>query len=71
MVATRVGGPPEFVTTAAGVTVDPEDEQALAEALATAASLPRPNDAGREVAAAHSLELQAARIEQLLERAAS
>ena len=70
VVATRVGGPQEFVTPAAGVIVDPDDESALVEALGTASSLPRPNDAGREAAATHSLELQAARIEELLDRAA-
>jgi glycosyltransferase involved in cell wall biosynthesis len=70
VVATRVGGPPEFVTPEAGVLVDPMDEDRLVEALARAARLPRPNLAGREAAAAHDLELQAARIEAILERAA-
>jgi glycosyltransferase involved in cell wall biosynthesis len=70
VVATRVGGPPEFVTPAAGVIVDPEDETALVEALGAASSLPQPNLAGREVASTHSLETQAARIEELLDRAA-
>ena len=49
--------------------VDPLDEDALAAALATAAALPRPNEAGREAAAAHALDVQAARIEEVLERA--
>ena len=70
VVATRVGGPPEFVPPDAGAIVDPEDEDALVAALAAAASLPRPNDAGREAAAAHALEVQAARIEELLAHAA-
>ena len=47
VVATRVGGPPEFVPPEAGVLVDPEDETALAEALQAAAALPVPNQAAR------------------------
>ena len=69
VVATRIGGPPEFVPTDAGVLVDPSDEEALATALSEAAALPRPNLAGREAAAAHDVKLQAARIEAILERA--
>ena len=42
VVATRVGGPPEFVPDAAGVLVDPLDTAELARALETAASLPSP-----------------------------
>jgi glycosyltransferase involved in cell wall biosynthesis len=70
VVATRVGGPPEFVPADAGVLVDPYDEEALAAALSRAAAMPRPNAAGREAAAAHDLKLQAARIEAILEQAA-
>jgi glycosyltransferase involved in cell wall biosynthesis len=70
VVATRVGGPPEFVPPGAGVLVDPYDEEALVAGLSEAASLPRPNPSGREAAAAHDVKLQAARIESILERAA-
>ena len=70
VVATSVGGPPEFVPAEGGVLVDPEDEDALVEALATAAALPRPNDAARAAAARHDVRLQVERIEALLERAA-
>ena len=70
VVATRVGGPPEFVTREAGVLVDPTDEDQLAAALAQAAGLPRPNEAARAAAAQHDVRLQAARIEEVLERAA-
>ena len=70
VVATRVGGPPEFVTPEAGVLVDPEDEDAIGAALVRAAELSRPNPAGREAAAKHDVKLQAARIEAILERAA-
>jgi len=69
VVATRVGGPPEFVTPAAGVLVDPEDEAELAEALRRAASLPCPNEAAREAAAAHDVRRQAEKVEAILERA--
>ena len=40
VVATRIGGPPEFVPPEAGVLVDPVDEDALVDALRTAAARP-------------------------------
>jgi glycosyltransferase involved in cell wall biosynthesis len=70
VVATTVGGPPEFVPAEAGVLVDPFDDDALVDALARAAALPRPNLAGREAAAAHDVRVQAERVEQILLRAA-
>jgi len=70
VVATRVGGPPEFVVPDAGVLVDPLDEAELVRALETAAALPCPNEIGRAAAAAHDVRLQAARVEAILERAA-
>ena len=70
VVASAVGGPPEFVTPAAGVLVDPLDDDALVAALSEAAGLSRPNLAGREVAAGHDVRLQAERVEAILLRAA-
>jgi glycosyltransferase involved in cell wall biosynthesis len=70
VVATRVGGPPEFVTPESGVLVDPENEEELNSALSRAAALPRPNFAARDAAGDHDLRLQAARVETILERAA-
>ncbi len=70
VVATRMGGPPEFVTPKSGVLVDPEDEHALVSALSQAAALPRPNLAARDAAGDHDVKLQAARVEAILERAA-
>jgi glycosyltransferase involved in cell wall biosynthesis len=70
VVATRVGGPPEFVPPEAGVLVDPLDTAALAEAMQRAASLPSPNPAARAAAAEHDVRRQAERIESILERAA-
>src|SRR5262249_56385983 len=70
VVATSVGGPPEFVTPDAGVLVDPADGQALVEALRAAAALPTPNLAARAAAEEHDFLRQAERIEALLERAA-
>ena len=70
VVATRIGGPPEFVTPESGVLVDPEGEEMLASALSQAAALPRPNLAARAAAADHDVKLQAARVEAILERAA-
>jgi glycosyltransferase involved in cell wall biosynthesis len=71
VVATRIGGPPEFVPPAAGVLVDPLDVDALAAALRQAAGLPCPNAAARDAAAKHDLRLQAERIEAILSRAAA
>ena len=69
VVATRVGGPPEFVPPGAGVLVDPDDEDALVAALREAAALPVPNAAARAAAETHDLKRQAARVEAVLERA--
>ena len=55
VVATRIGGPPEFVPPEAGVLVDPLDVGELARALEAAAALPSPNEAARAAAAAHDV----------------
>ncbi len=70
VVATSVGGPPEFVPPEAGVLVDPLDERALADALRRAAELPSPNPAARAAAERHDVSEQARRVEELLLRAA-
>ena len=70
VVATEVGGPPEFVPPEAGVLVDPYDEDGLVEALRRATELPVPNTAGRASAEQHDVRRQATRVEQVLERAA-
>jgi glycosyltransferase involved in cell wall biosynthesis len=70
VVATRVGGPPEFVPPEAGILVDPLDEGALARALEAAAAFPSPNEAARAAAAAHDVRVQAERVEEVLVRAA-
>ena len=70
VVATRVGGPPEFVRPGTGILVDPGDEDAIVGALAEAASLPRPNPAARAVAEEHDVRRQALRVEEVLRRAA-
>src|SRR4051795_9800410 len=70
VVATRIGGPPEFVPPEAGVLVDPLDIVALSRALEAAAAFPRPNAAAREAATAHDVRRQAERLEAILSRAA-
>ncbi|MGI8606938.1 MAG: glycosyltransferase [Gaiellaceae bacterium] len=70
VVATEVGGPPEFVSAESGVLVDPLSVEAIADGLRRAAALPRPNHAARTAASAHDVLLQAERIEAVLERAA-
>jgi glycosyltransferase involved in cell wall biosynthesis len=69
VVATRIGGPPEFVTPEIGVLVDPGSLDSLEAALRAAADLPRPNPAGRRIAAEHDVRRQAARIAEVLARA--
>jgi glycosyltransferase involved in cell wall biosynthesis len=68
VVATRVGGPPEFVTPESGVLVDPESVDSIANGLRAAADLPRPNPAARAVAEEHDVRRQAARVAKVLER---
>ena len=70
VVATRLGGPPEFVPPEAGILVDPLDEAELARALEAAAARPSPNEAARAAAAGHDVRLRAERVERILERAA-
>jgi glycosyltransferase involved in cell wall biosynthesis len=70
VVATRIGGPPEFVTDEAGVLVDPLDVGGIARGLQLAAALPSPNAAARAAAAAHDARRQAEKVESILERAA-
>ena len=71
VVATRIGGPPEFVPPAAGVLVDPLDGAELARALSLAAAFPRPNEAAREAASAHDVRRQAELLEEILSVAAA
>jgi glycosyltransferase involved in cell wall biosynthesis len=70
VVATRVGGPPEFVTENAGVLVDPHDVSSIEAGLRAAAELPTPNPAARAAAEPHDLRRQAEKVEAILERAA-
>jgi glycosyltransferase involved in cell wall biosynthesis len=70
VVATNVGGPPEFVTDGAGVLVDPGDERSIEAGLRAAAELPTPNPAARAAAEPHDVSRQAAKVEAILERAA-
>jgi glycosyltransferase involved in cell wall biosynthesis len=70
VVATRIGGPPELVPPEAGVLVDPTDLDALERGLCIARELPRPNDAAVAAAAGHDVRRQAARVEEILLRAA-
>ena len=71
VVATRVGGPPDFVPPEAGVLVDPLDVDSIADGLRRAAALPCPNEAARAAAAEHDVRRQAERIEAVLTRAAA
>jgi glycosyltransferase involved in cell wall biosynthesis len=70
VVATEVGGPPEFVTPEAGVLVDPLDEGELAAALERAAAMPVPNRAARAAAAEHDVARTVSRMAAALEAAA-
>jgi glycosyltransferase involved in cell wall biosynthesis len=68
VVATTVGGPPEFVSPDAGVLVDPEDTEGLVTALSRAASMPSPNPAARQAAQGHDVRAMAERMAGFLER---
>lgn len=71
VVATTIGGPPEFVTPEAGILVEPGDAEGLATALASAAAMPTPNPAAREAARAHDVKVEAVKMAAVLERAAT
>ena len=70
VVATRIGGPPEFVPPQAGALVDPTDVDDIARGLRAAAALPCPNEAARAAASEHDLKRQAERVEEILQKAA-
>jgi glycosyltransferase involved in cell wall biosynthesis len=67
VLATSVGGPPEFVTPEAGVLVDPQDPAALPHAMELAATKPTPNPGARRAAAEHDVKRQAARMAAILQ----
>jgi glycosyltransferase involved in cell wall biosynthesis len=69
VVATRIGGPPEFVPPEAGLLVDPLDVEGISAAMRHVAGFPRPNEAARAAAAGHDVRRQAERIEAILTRA--
>jgi glycosyltransferase involved in cell wall biosynthesis len=69
VVATKVGGPPEFVTPEAGLLVDPEDGASLGVALQEAAKLPSPNPGARRAAEHHDVKVMANRMAGVLARA--
>jgi glycosyltransferase involved in cell wall biosynthesis len=66
VVATRIGGPREYVTPQAGVLVDPGSVESIQAGLEAALELPRPNRAGREIAEEHDVRRQARRIAGVL-----
>ena len=70
VVATNVGGPPEFVTPDAGALVDPLDTASIRAGLEHAAALPAPNPAARAAAEPHALPRQVDRFEAVLREAA-
>jgi glycosyltransferase involved in cell wall biosynthesis len=69
VVATTVGGPPEFVTSDAGVLVDPEDTPGLVSALQRGGEMPSPNPEARRAAQEHDVKAMAARMADVLARA--
>ena len=70
VVATRIGGPPEFVRSSCGVLVDPLSVDSIAAGLREATMLPSPNPEARRVAAEHDVRVQVRRIADVLARAA-
>ena len=71
VVATQVGGPPEFVHAGGGRARRPARRgRARSTASAAPPRCPCPNDAAREAAAAHDVRRQAEKVEAILQRAA-
>jgi len=68
VVATNVGGPPEFVPPEAGVLVDPSSVDSIEQGLRAALELPRPNPAAREAARTHDVRSESRKISGILER---
>ena len=71
VVATQVGGPPEYLTEACGVLVDPLDVDSIAQGLRRAMALPVPCPAALTVAREHDVDRQAARVEEVLRAVSS
>lgn len=71
VVATSVGGPPEFVPPEAGVLVDPLATDELTGALERAAAMPLPNQAARTAARGQDVTRQVAKMAAVLGRAAA
>jgi glycosyltransferase involved in cell wall biosynthesis len=70
VVATRMGGPPEFVPPEAGVLVDPLAADELTAALERAAEMPSPNPAARLAAREQDVRQQVAKMAAVLGRTA-
>jgi glycosyltransferase involved in cell wall biosynthesis len=70
VVATRIGGPPEFVAPGCGVLVDPLSVDSIEAGMREAAELPSPNPEARHAAGGHDVRVQARRIADILTRAA-
>lgn len=66
VIATRIGGPAEFVRPGAGVLVDPGSVSSIGAGLERASELQSPNLLAREIAEEHDVRLQARRIAELL-----
>ncbi|MCW2974034.1 MAG: glycosyltransferase family 4 protein [Thermoleophilia bacterium] len=64
VVATSVGGPPEFVSAQAGVLVDPTSVDDIERGLRAAGAMPVPNLVARSVALEHDVRRQVARVEE-------
>jgi glycosyltransferase involved in cell wall biosynthesis len=71
VIATNVGGPPEFVPPEAGVLVDPTSVEAIEQGLRDVLELPSPNPAARLAAAARDVRIEAARAAEILRASAS
>jgi glycosyltransferase involved in cell wall biosynthesis len=66
VVATKVGGPPEFVVDEAGALVDPFDVDSIRAGLERVAVMPVPNPAARAAAERHDARRQAERMAAVL-----
>lgn len=66
VIATNVGGPPEFVDEKVGALVNPLEINSIVEGMRRASHLGFPNNDARERAEEHDVNIQAERIERVL-----
>lgn len=68
VIATKIGGPPEFVDAQSGILVAPENSAEIADAIRKIAEFPRPNPHARAHAMEHDIARRIDVVESVLQR---